>query len=125
MIRVSPYGRGQDYAWVRDCLLHDLRGHWLIIQCGNFPCDQLGLWSFSVLSESFDKGISLAQLLKRLRCSRCGARPQQVVMRERIHSKDKDAPKGWALRILPELEILREFKEPYLPLPEGKDGKSP
>lgn len=125
MIKVSPYGRGSDYAWVYDCLLHDLRGHSLVILCGNFPCDQVGMWSFAVLSDSYDKRVSLGQILKRLRCSQCGVRPQQVVLRERMQGRDNSSPKGWALRLVPELEVLKEYKEPYLPLPEGKDGKSP
>lgn len=58
MIKISPYGRGSDYAWVYECLLHDLRGHWLVILCGNFPCDQVGVWSFAVLSDAYDMGSS-------------------------------------------------------------------
>lgn len=115
-IRLPLTARGPECAWVLECPLSELIGHWLRVDCGNYPCRQAAEWSFYMLCDHYPAHITLDHVIKLLRCSQCGRRPSMVAVCQTSGSRKKPDARGWVLQVHPVLKILDVFNQPYLPL---------
>lgn len=123
-IRLPLTARGPECAWVLECSIAELIGHWLRVDCQNYPCRQAAEWSFYMLSDHYPAFITLSEILKRLRCSECGRRPTSAAICQTSASRKNPEARGWVLRVHPKLEIVESFKQPYLHLPAGEEANS-
>jgi hypothetical protein len=65
----------EEYPEVR---LADLAGHWLAIHCGG--CGRPVYYPCQLLAKKHGAGLRVADVLPRLRCEHCKARPSRVLM---------------------------------------------
>lgn len=117
-IRVSMNGRGPEYAWLLECTITDLAGCWLTVICNTYPCQRLSNWSFRLLAEHYNPHLDLSFVLSKLSCSECHSKPTSAVLRQSLTMRKDGGPNGWGIRVYPDLLILPEFRQPYLPLTE-------
>ena len=72
---------------------------WVVVSCGGPNCGTAAL-PLKLAAQRNGAGITVAQLLGRLKCSRCGARPKHAHATDNPAAGQGGPPPTWTLELL-------------------------